>query len=83
MTEESHIAPATLKVALKAFRKKLNLTRLGDESALGGRGTSSGRKSAVVAITPPDLHPIEVYDELARLGKLKKVGHGMFEMIGE
>lgn len=83
MSETPAFDPAVLKAALKAFRKKLNLTRLGDESALGGRGTSSGRKSAVVAITPPDLHPIEVYEELARQGKLRKAGHGMFEMIGD
>lgn len=83
MSESPAFDPAVLKTALKAFRKKLNLTRLGDESALGGRGTSSGRKSSVVAITPPDSHPIEVYEELARQGKLRKAGHGMFELVGE
>lgn len=83
MSETPAFDPAILKSALKAFRKKLNLTRLGDESSLGGRGTSSGRKSSVVAIVPPDQHPIEVYDELARQGKLRKAGHGMFELIGE
>ncbi len=83
MTEASGFDSGTLKLALKAFRKKLKLTRLADESALGGRATTSGRKSSVVAITPPDLFPLEVFDALALQGKLKKVGHGMFEMIGE
>ncbi len=83
MTEESAFEQGTFKLALKAFRKKLKLTRLADESALGGRATTSGRKSSIVAITPPDSFDLAVFDELARQGKLKKIGHGMFEMIGE
>ncbi len=42
-----------LKRALKAFRKKLKLMRLEDESRLGNRYTTSGRSSNITAITPP------------------------------
>ena len=39
-----------LKRALKAFRKRLKLTRLDDESKLGGGAMSGGSASSVVAI---------------------------------
>jgi hypothetical protein len=41
---------------------------------------SSGRPSAIVAITPPDQFPPAVWDELARQGKLKRVGSGLYEL---
>jgi hypothetical protein len=38
-----------LKLALKAFNKRLRLTRLDDESKLGGGAMTGGSKSGVVA----------------------------------
>jgi hypothetical protein len=73
--------PETLKAALKAFRKRLKLTRLDDESALRGGHTTSGRSSGIVAITPPNDFPVEVWEELARQGRLKKAGRGMYELV--
>ncbi len=72
-----------LKKAFKAFRKRLKLTRLDEESKLGGGAMSSGRKSDIVAITPPSQFSQAVWDELVRQGKLKKAGHGMYELVGE
>ena len=51
-------APPThdeLKHAMKAFRKRLKLTRLDEESKLGrvGNPMSGGKKSGVIAIMPP------------------------------
>jgi hypothetical protein len=74
-------SPDELKKALKAFKKRLNLTRLDDESNLGGGPMSGGRASGVVAITPPDQFPQSVWDELVRQGKLKKGSRGMYELI--
>jgi hypothetical protein len=34
-----------------------------------------------VAITPPDQFPAAVWEELARQGKLKSVGNGMYELV--
>ncbi len=70
-----------LKAAFKAFKKRLKMTRLDDESKLGGGPLSGGRGSAVVAITPPGDFPPEVWEELVRQGKLKKAGHGMYELV--
>jgi hypothetical protein len=68
-----------LQLAMKAFRKRLKLTRLVDESRFGHGPMSGGGKSGVVAITPPDQFPKEVWQELAKQGKL---GRGLYELVG-
>ena len=69
-----------LKLALKAFRKRLRLTRLDDESRLGYGPMSGGGESGVVAITPPDQFPDTIWKELVKQGKLKYDGHGLYEL---
>jgi hypothetical protein len=68
-----------LKAALKAFNKRLRLTRLDDESKLGHGAMTGGSKSGIVAITPPHQFPRAVWDELVRRGKLKYAGHGLYQ----
>jgi hypothetical protein len=70
-----------LKAALKAFRKRLKLTQLDDQSRIGRGPMSGGHASGIVAITPPDQFPQAVWDELARQGKLKRVGSGQYELV--
>ncbi len=70
-----------LRLAMKAFRKRLKLTRLDDESRMGYGPMSSGQKSGVVAITPPDQFPAAVWQELARQGKLKHDQGGMYSLV--
>ena len=72
-----------LKAAFKAFKKRLKLTRLDAESSIAGGPLSSGRKSDIVAITPPNQFPTEIWEELVRQGKLKRGGHGTYELIEE
>ena len=55
-----------LKGALKAFKKRLKLTRLDAESQVSKNPLSTGRGSAIVAIVPPVDFPQEVWDELVR-----------------
>lgn len=74
--------PQELKSALKAFRKRLKLTQLDDQSRLSVRPTTNGRASGIVAITPPDQFPKAVWEELARQGKLKRAGGGTYELVG-
>ena len=73
-------SPQELKAALKAFKKRLKLTCLDDQSRIGVGPMSSGRASGIVAITPPDQYPATVWEELARQGKLKRAGSGLYEM---
>jgi hypothetical protein len=78
--EQKPIDQATLHAALKAFKKRIKAVRLDDESRLGGHGLSSGRQSGIFGITPPNLYPREVWDELVRVGRLKKTRDGLYEM---
>jgi hypothetical protein len=73
--------PEQLKKALKAFKKRLKLMRLDDESRLGGGPLSGGRSSEIIAITPPREFPQAVWDELVRQGKLKRAGQGNYELV--
>lgn len=63
-----------LKKAMKAYRKRLKVTRLDDESRLGVGATTKGGSSGIFGITPPTDFPAEVWKELARQGRLKVVG---------
>jgi aryl-alcohol dehydrogenase-like predicted oxidoreductase len=71
-----------LKQAIKAFKKRLKLTRLDAESSISG-GPLSHNRASIVAITPPNQFPQAVWDELVRQGKLKKAGHGTYELVAE
>ncbi len=77
----SPFSPEELKLALKAFNKRLRLTRLDDESRLGHGAMTGGGKSGIVAISPPNQYPRAMWDELVKLGKLKYVGHGLYESV--
>lgn len=70
-----------LRLAMKAFRKRLKLTRLDDESGMGYGPTSSGQQSRIVAITPPNQFPKAVWQELARQGKLKHDRGGLYSLV--
>jgi hypothetical protein len=74
--------PDDLRHAMKAFRKRLKLTRLDEESKLGRTGNpmSGGRKSEIVAIIPPREYPQPVWDELVRQGKLRRSG-AFYELV--
>ena len=70
-----------LRLALKAFRKRLRLTRLDDESRMGYGPTSSGQSSGIVAITPPNQFPASVWKELAKQGKIKRAGGTLYSLV--
>ena len=69
-----------LKKALKAFKKRLKLTRLDDESKLG-HSPLTGGGAKVVAIQPPSGFGREIWEELATQGYLKHDGGGFYELV--
>ena len=69
-----------LKKALKAFKKRLKLTQLDDDSKLG-HSPLTGSKSKVVSIQPPSGFGREIWEELADKGYLKRDGSGFYELI--
>jgi len=71
---------AVQKRAIKAFKKRIKLTRLDDETS-GSRGAFSGGKvSGVYEIVPPKQFPIEVWDELVKIGRLSE-SNGFYELV--
>ena len=51
------IAPEVLKSARNAFKKRWKLTLLDHESRIGRGPMSSGQKSTIAGIAPPDQFP--------------------------
>ncbi len=75
------IDPETLRKALHAFRKRLKLTVLDEESKLGRGPLSKGAVSREDrAISPPVEWPEEVWQALVHQGKLRYLGHGLYDL---
>ncbi|MBN2374959.1 MAG: hypothetical protein JXD22_01060 [Sedimentisphaerales bacterium] len=72
------LTPERLKKAFKAFKKRLKLAQLDDSSTAGG--ALSGGNRGLTAVRPPDIYPKEVWEELARQGRLKSAGQGLYEL---
>ncbi len=70
-----------MKKALKAFKKRLKLTRLDEESKLGHGPMSSGGREKVMSIQPPTGFGREIWEELAEKGFLKRDGVGFYELV--
>lgn len=74
----------TCRQAMRAFRKRLELTRLDDESKISSHNPlSKGGESRITAIAPPIEWPQSVWQELVRQGRLRYVGHGCYELAEE
>ena len=58
--------------ALKAFKKRLKLTRQDNEGSFSSKPLSGGRVSGIVGILLPEGFPSEVWQELIAKGKLKR-----------
>jgi hypothetical protein len=69
-----------LKKALKAFKKRLKLTRLDEESKLG-RSPLTGAKTRVMSIQAPSGFGKEIWEELVEKGFLRRDGIGFYELV--
>ena len=69
-----------LRKALKAFKKRLKLARLDDESSLGVGPMSGGKHSGIVAVLAPNQYPKEIWDALVAQGRLKYSGQGLYQL---
>lgn len=73
------ISDDDLKRALHAFKRRLKLTKLDQESSLGAhKPMTGGKKAGNIGILPPNDFPREVWKELARQGKIKDMGGGFY-----
>ncbi len=71
-----------LKMAMHAFKKRLKLTKLDEESKLGRNPLSTGKGSGIFAIEPPRDYPAVVWEELVKRGRLKPAGKGFYQLVG-
>ena len=71
----------TQLAAMRAFKKRLKLLRLDDESRLGAKQMTGGRKSEIDAIEPPRDFGPEVWASLVRAGKLRDTGQGFYQLV--
>jgi hypothetical protein len=78
MREAALATEDELKRALKAFKKRLKLARLDDESGLSRGG---GKRSGIQGITPPTGHPAGIWEELVAKGKLKREMSGTYSLV--
>ena len=78
---DGSLTTETLKRAMKAFRKRMKLSRLDEESRLGHDPTSKGQRSNITAIVPPEQYPQEVWDRLVEVERLQSIGHGLYETV--
>ncbi|CAN5558486.1 hypothetical protein BH09PLA1_BH09PLA1_27150 [soil metagenome] len=69
-----------LKKALKAFKKRLKLTQLEEDSKLG-HSPLTGSKSQILSIQPPNGFGREIWQELVDKGFLKSDGGGFYVLI--
>lgn len=83
MADESTEGPTKeeLKRALQAFKKRLKLHQLDDESRLGHGATSKGGNSGIVGIRPPEQFPQEIWEALVEKGKLEYLGNGLYGRV--
>lgn len=72
-----------LKAALQAFKKRLKLHQLDDESRLGHGAMSRGGNSGIVGIRPPNQFPRSVWEALVQQGKLRYLGDGLYGRGGD
>lgn len=69
-----------LKKALKAFRKRIKMQQLEEDSRLG-HSPLTGSKTKIVSIQPPLGFGKEIWEELADQGFLKRDGRGFYELV--
>jgi hypothetical protein len=70
-----------LKKALKAFKKRLKLARLDDDSRIGHGPMSGGGKEKIMSMQPPSGFGREIWEELVEKGHLKRDGQGFYELV--
>ncbi len=69
-----------LKRAMKAFKRRMKLTRLDEESRLGRSPLTGGGDSGICAINPPAEFSQEVWNELVARGQLSVDSDGFYSL---
>ncbi len=74
------IPEEVLREAMRAYRKRVRVTKLDQESQLARSPLSSGKDADIDAIVPPNQFPPEVWRTLAHRGELEATGDGFYRI---
>lgn len=80
MSENEEFTSEELKAAFKAFKKRIKILRLDDESGYGRASMTGGKQSGISAVKPPHQFPKEIWEALVEQGKLRYTGNGLYEL---
>ena len=69
-----------LRDAMKAFRRRVKLTKLDHESKLGRSPLTSGKDADFDSIMPPREFPEELWKVLVQRGELEQLGYGFYRI---
>ncbi len=81
--EAEAIDPEVLRKAMKAFRRRMKLIRLDQESKLGVGPMTGGHKADFESIIAPHEFPDAVWKALAAAGRLVATGKGFYKLPSE
>jgi hypothetical protein len=70
-----------MKKALQAFKKRLKLMRLDDDSRLGHSPLTGDKKDKIMSIRPPSGFGAAIWEALADKGVLKRDTSGFYELV--
>jgi len=68
------------KKAFKAFKKRIKMQQLDDDSRLG-HSPLTGAKNQIVSIQPPSGFGRQMWEDLADKGYLKRDSGGFYELV--
>ncbi len=69
-----------LRDAMKAFRRRIKLTKLDHESKLGRSPLTSGKNADFDSILPPREFPDDLWKVLVQRGELEQLGYGFYRI---
>ncbi len=78
--DAAEVTEREMNDAMRAFRKRIKLLRLNDESKLGAKQLTGGKRSEIDAIEPPREFPPRVWRALVRAGRLRDAGEGFMQL---
>lgn len=73
---------AVLKRAMKAFHRRLDLTRGDDEVSSSRNPLTRGEASAISGVRPPEKYSADIWALLVAQGRLAEAGDGVLEPTG-
>lgn len=73
---------AVLKRAMKALKRRIELTRADDDVSSSRNPLTKGASSSITGVRPPERYPADIWALLVVLGRVRDAGDGVLEPTG-